>query len=302
MILIGSHAMFQRLGRYDRTPADYDYICTFDEYKKHAAAVRQTEKDGGCKVLAMHPISEGKKMLIKTDKVIYEYEIAWSGSTAEKLVKLVQEDPDTDGMVPSLDVLYMLKMTHRFKKNSPHFLKTMADIRLMREHGAKIRPEHMEFFKEREKETYTYSHPKLNQSKKDFFNTPGIVYTYVHDDIHGAVKHLDRPAYEYYKPDAAEVFCSKDMFYAVDESVRLYGVLEEAYVLAIERSQVPFPGTDPKDSFLIALEKVCTSITSGWFREYAWENYEKIVEMYDESYVQKFWNGVESGQVRKVQN
>ena len=31
---------------------------------------------------------------------------------------------------------------------------------------------------------------------------------------------------------------------------------------------------------MMALEKVCTSITSGWFREYAWENYHRVVHMY----------------------
>jgi hypothetical protein len=46
-------------------------------------------------------------------------------------------------------------------------------------------------------------------------------------------------------------------------------------VLAIERSLVPHPGKKtPEQAYLMALEKVCTSITSGWFREFAWENYE----------------------------
>ena len=42
----------------------------------------------------------------------------------------------------------------------------------------------------------------------------------------------------------------------------------------------------------MALMKVCTSITSGWFREYAWENYDKVLDLYNElgedDYVQRF--------------
>ena len=46
-------------------------------------------------------------------------------------------------------------------------------------------------------------------------------------------------------------------------------------VLTIERSLVPYPGKKtPEQAYLMALEKVCTSITSGWFREFVWENYE----------------------------
>jgi len=44
--------------------------------------------------------------------------------------------------------------------------------------------------------------------------------------------------------------------------------------------------------FEMALMKVCTSITSGWFREYAWENYQKVLDLYDslgeDDYVKRF--------------
>ncbi|WP_457832940.1 DUF7275 domain-containing protein, partial [Staphylococcus aureus] len=60
-----------------------------------------------------------------------------------------------------------------------------------------------------------------------------------------------------------------------------------------ERHQIPNNfNPDPTGSFMYALEKVCTSITSGWFREYAWENYHKIVAMHKKlgktDYVKRF--------------
>jgi hypothetical protein len=80
--------------------------------------------------------------------------------------------------------------------------------------------------------------------------------------------------------DGAEVLCSKSKFYTETYYTRLCGVYEEACVLAIERSLVPFPGRlTPEQAFELALIKVCTSITSGWFREFAWEHHDVVMDM-----------------------
>ena len=92
------------------------------------------------------------------------------------------------------------------------------------------------------------------------------------------------------------MMCDMEKFKAQPEIVKLYGVLEESYVLALERAIIPF-GTDPKRAFDIALEKVCTSITSGVFREYAWQNYFKVQELYHESFVQKFNTALAAGKI-----
>jgi len=139
----------------------------------------------------------------------------------------------------------------------------------------------------------------LNVKKQDFFNKDDIDYVYDHDSIHWAIKHMNRPAYEFFKADAAEVMCSRDLFEAQPENVKLNAVLEEAYVLALERSQIPFQGEiTPERSFKVALMKVCTSITSGWFREFAWENYYQVLARYSDDYVDRFWTGVQSGVVK----
>ena len=213
----------------------------------------------------------------------------------------------------TLDELYTLKMSHRYLKDSPHFRKTRNDILLMRVLGASIFDP--TWFKEREYETYWYKHPKLNVKKKDFFTGDGVQYVYDHDDIHMAMAHLRDwtdgdsysnpslrvPAYRLYMMDGSEVQCSRKKFFEANEGIRLYGVLEEAQVLALERSQIPFRGkVDPRRSFDIALQKVCTSITSGWFREFAWENYSLIEAMYESDYVDRFWSAVDAGKVRKL--
>lgn len=298
--LLGSKALehcINYINYIGRTPNDMDILGTFDDIQTFHKSIH---------IKSCYPFEDGKKYFAKdVSGNIYESEIAWPDSNSERLLKLIKDDPDTgyiNGfMIPSLDVLYMLKMSHRYKKNSPHFLKTMNDIHMMRKWGAKIRPEHEEFYKERMKVTYDYGHPKLNQSKGNFF-TDDVPYLYDHDSIHEAVKILDKPAYTFFKPEDSEVMVSKKMFDSLERTIQLYSVYEEACVLALERSLIPYPeGKTTKEAFDMALMKVCTSITSGWWREFAWEHYNDVQNIYhmqgDGHYVQKFYKGLAHGVV-----
>jgi len=171
----------------------------------------------------------------------------------------------------------------------------------MRSLGAQI--EHPEWLKEREKETYNYSHPKLSVSKDEFFKKDDgqVVYIYDHDSIHIAMARFDKPAYEYFKPEGSQVLCDKKMFFDSPEEIKLASVIEEATVLALERSQIPYKGlVEPLWSFKMALFKVCTSITSGYWREYAYSVYDQVLALYDEKYVEKFWKAVDDGIVKKL--
>lgn len=297
MILIGSLALQERVAHLVRPTADVDLVGTYDEIMAHRKSINAK---------VCFPINSGKSIFMRRDGgSIVEAEVAWPDSMAERLIKFVESQNDNIVMangtlVPSLDVLYLLKLSHRYKKDSPHFKKTLDDIMFMRKLGAKIRPEHEEFFKQREKETYTNSLPKLNVSRADFFdsNVTGVVQIFQHDSVHEAVKHLERPAYEYFKPDTAEVMCSKDMFEKCSDEVKLYSVVEEAMVLAIERSLSVFPGKKTaKEAFDMALMKVCTSITSGWWREFAWTNYYRVQELYHDDYYDKFLETAARGEV-----
>lgn len=296
MILIGSRALAQHI-KIQRDFGDTDIVGTYDEVMDYVKL---------CRAKVYYPVKGGRKMYIKSrDGNVVEADIAWEGSVEQKLEQFVMADPQTRwtaraGMaLPSLDALYMLKMSHRYLKDSPHFLKTMEDIRAMRQAGAVLRPEHLAFYEQRMKDTYVYNLPKLNVSKEAFFDevSTGVKYTYDHDTIHLAVKHFDKPAYQYYSGGA--VWSDKEKFDTVGRAIKLHGVLEESYVLALERSLIPFPGRKtPKEAFDLALMKVCTSITSGWFREFAWENYHDVQALYSDSYVDKFNLAVADGTVK----
>lgn len=300
MLLIGSTAL-AFVANLDREPKDADLIATIDEYEDFIAKHKQN-------LVSTYPVNKGKKLIIflKDTKPI-EMEIAWPDSTAETLLNVLSTEnlPTTSFLgqevsVAPLDILYQLKMSHRFLKNSPHFLKTMNDIKFMRSLGAQITMP--DWLKAREVETYDYKHPKLNVSKDDFFKKDeGVTYVYDHDSIHEAVKRYDKPAYTYFKPENSQVLCDRVMFEASPREIQLASVVEEATVLALERSQIPFKDqVTPKWSFDMALMKVCTSITSGWWRSFAYSEYDNVQALYDENYVSKFWKAVEKGVVVKL--
>lgn len=282
MIIIGSYPVQDVLGRKSR---DIDLLAPLTEFQRYIDRF------------------DGKPTLVDKDHAYYrglnyilDCELIWPDSLSQELAEMILSCDDTTydeemkAYMPHMDFIYMLKMTHRFKKNSPHFLKTLRDIQKLRAAGAVIRPEHEDFYKRRLKATLWYEHPNLNRTKEEFFNPEDDFYVYDHDSIHEAIALEDRPAYVKYAVDGQEVLSSKKKFFEeVSEETRLYGVYEEACVLALERHQIPNDfKPDPKVSFDIALMKVCTSITSGWFREYAWEHYDDVLDLF-----QKFPNFVE---------
>lgn len=286
MLVIGSVALLAQGISTGRPQRDIDYICTFDEYTDW---VSREKKD----LRSYVPLSGNKFVAVSTTGRIHEFEIAWPDSSAEKLLRM-----QSGRTHASLGACLTLKLSHRYLKNSPAFLKTMDDIHLLRRHGVEVLPHLQEWQQIRELETYDYKHPSLNRSKKDFFDT-SVAYVYDHDSIHRAVATFEQPAYVYYRGCGKEVYCSKSKFFdAVSEGIRLAGVLEEAYVLALERSIIPHPGVlTPRQAFDVALMKVCTSITSGWFREFAWENYHQVCRLYSDDYVTKFKAALAAGNI-----
>ena len=318
MLLIGSRALVANNPELEgvRRTLDWDFICTIEQF----TAWHRANKGN----LQFAIPTQGGKYYHARDKdgMNYEFELAWPGTSAEMLLDwydMKHESISTPTVAVCNTDLLLIKLSHRYKRNSPHFMKTMKDIQFLREvtgHGAGtnwMEGDILEFFKLRESESYDYAHPKLNVSSKDFFTGDGVQYVFEHDSIHLAVALTFSskgdiwryvPAYTFYMKDGSEVMTSKEKFMSVPEQVRLYGVYEESCVLALERSQIPHakvhwgPLHRPEDgptarwSFEMALMKVCTSITSGWFREYAWENYDKVLDLYNQlgenDYIERF--------------
>ena len=303
ILMVGSEALRSSGIKVDRPTLDWDFIATPE------AAAAYIQSLSAASVFAEVKASpDGKYLYVRRHGglPVIEFELAWPGSTAESLINLVLAEENghlrelrsqmaSGVIVPvSPKVVYTLKMSHRFKKNSVHFEKTRQDILMLRKLGFGKIPRGLgEWFKDRVKETYSYKHPKLQGVKKDaFFSDDGIRYVYDHDAIHQAVKHLEKPAYSYFQPEGEEVGTDKAEFFKLPKVNQLLAVLEECYVLSLERAIVPYDlfGDEQacRKAFRTALEKVCTSITSGWFRKFAWENFDAVLALYDIEYVERF--------------
>ncbi|QHZ60101.1 hypothetical protein PJKIFABJ_00165 [Pseudomonas phage PE09] len=304
MLLIGSRALVANNPELEgvRPTVDWDFICTIEQF----TAWHKANK--GNLQFAV-PTQQGKYYHARDkDGMNYEFELAWPGTSAEQfLIEYNCMNVGAEATASNYDLL-LIKESHKYKRNSPHFLKTMSDIKFLRDKLTNGQPvkwieRNRELLAMREKESYDYAHPRLNVSSKDFFNGDGVQYVYDHDSIHLAValtrpnENTFQPAYTFYMKDGSEVMTSKEKFMSVPERIRLYGVYEESCVLALERSQIPHGmgkegGPTARQSFEMALSKVCTSITSGWFREYAWENYQKVLDLYNElgenDYIERF--------------
>ncbi len=293
MLLVGSKALHIRNIPF-RDSTDIDYFCNQSEYHSFIT-------DNAHRLVLEKNTRFGKSVILVGSKPI-EFEIAKDNNSTQQLLNMFNQSGNfPEEEVASPELIYTLKMSHRYLKNSPHFKKTMDDIYSLRALGyGNIPKEYKAWYKNRVKETYTYSHPVLNQDRRGFFRDD--FYIYDHDTIHLAVKLFDKPAYDFIKIDTAEVLCSKAKFMSVDEQIKLATVYEESCVLALERHQIPNDYKhEARSSFLIALEKVCTSISSGWWREYAWENYYNVINLYDsisDNYVDRFKNALDSGIIK----
>ena len=296
MILIGSRALMIRAPYLlSRKPKDFDWVCTEEEFDNWL--IKNSNKINPTQIY-----SPSKNKRIIRGSVNCEFELISPGTSSELLLQLVSEDSETlnspFGLIPSMDMLFTIKSSHKYLKNSPHFWKNLSDYHLMKMIGAQIIPKFLYFFKLRELETYNYSHPKLNSLKKDFFNED-VSYIYDHDSIHEAVKHLERPAYSFFQKENAEVACDKNKFFECSREIQLYSVVEESTVLAIEHNLVPYPNRwSHEQAWRFAFSKVCTSIASGWWREFAYENALDCLKLYPSDYWNKFQEGLSNGIIK----
>jgi hypothetical protein len=140
------------------------------------------------------------------------------------------------------------------------------------------------------KEKYGDRTSKLNQNKKQFFDNY-VTRIYDHDDLHRWTCYYDKPIFERLKSNSETVWCKKSKWDELSHEDKVKCVREEGFVIAIERFLLKDPKYPPKFAFLDAVEKICTTLCSGWFRDFAIENWEEILNHNHEFY-EKFKSNV----------
>jgi hypothetical protein len=307
MIIYGSHALragFKARGlELGREPADLDILASREEARDFIELAHldllKMSPDG---ILSKSPTGqmvEIEYIVPGTSNALY---FLWA-ETIGKLDTIRYQDIEIP--VASLEMMYSIKRAHR---HSPRFFeKHVKDYNRLRKllHGQDVFEKVTALRYKETVEKQKLRTPSLNKTTKDFFDDKVSNRTFIHDQIHEVMAFGERPMFERIKIDPDKVACSKEKFNALHYMERIRCVQEEAYVIALERAIIPmlFEGeglATPLDAYKWAVKRICTTLSSGWFREFALENYEFIMGMYGEHYVDEFLKAVESGRIERI--
>lgn len=201
--------------------------------------------------------------------------------------------------IADLNTLYAIKRGHIYFPNK-NWEKHMLDIVLLKKiigHNYRVLNTHygdlIKLHKESTEERIGIQKlPKLRGVSKEHFFDDNVVKFYQHDDIHQIFAHKEKPMYSYMQLDENIVDCSENLWNRFNVENKIKCVLEECYVIASERQLIPSMkgikvGMVPYKAFKWALMRVCTTLCSGFFREFAIDNYLDILNSYDKYYYYK---------------
>lgn len=290
MIVIGSEAMMywdRKLGgKVTRQPNDLDLIGTLDEIYNWARRWNDH-------IEYMIPTSPWKFKCVMKSQFQVEFEVADVNPSAKMLhdknaeFELIRVPIPTKGgsikmyvFVPDVEYLYMTKRSHVYWP--VHWQKTMTDVTHLKKYAKNITQDHIDFYdlrlKENEAKFGKRFKANLNQTNEQFFakSERAVKRQFEHDDLHEIVKYYDQPIYKALKVDITSALIDKEMFMNVDREVQLNAVREEAMVIALERIIIPGRDTDSVKAYQYAIMRICTNLTSGWFREFALDNWNEL--------------------------
>jgi hypothetical protein len=308
MIVHGSNAMafgLNALGKgLGREPVDLDIMALPEEIPSLVRKANLTSVKSTGKFLYKAP--DGK--MVEIDPIILgsSNHMYWKLS-AEVMKFPVMQFYGIDMEVAPLEMCYSLKKSHR---HSPRFFeKTVKDYNLLRKHlqGRDILARITDARTKETIERERLRTPSLNKTAKDFFDDNVSNRTFIHDQIHEVMAFGSRPMFERIQIEPGKVACSKEKFNKLPERKRIQCVQEEAYVIALERAIIPMlfegaPIANPTKAYQWAVMRICTTLCSGWFREFAVENHDQLIGVYyyNPNYVDKFLTAVENGKIERV--
>lgn len=265
MILVGSQALCSWKGEFFDFKCDFDVIAYESELKKEGLSFEGKDQ------IKVGEIEFINIDLLNSKELIFHY----LNSTDLRVVAMPFRGEKINLWVAPPPMLYIMKRSHMHRPLK--FARHMAQLQELISLGAdQLDEEGQRILKERiklTKQKFGDRVPSLNQSNEDFFDDQVTKY-FVHDDLHKVVAYEDEPMYEKMKRDKSLAKCEKDLWDQFSPAQKMNCVREECYVIALERFIIPKLMSNESHmpahfAFDKALEKVCTTLTSGWFRDFA---------------------------------
>jgi hypothetical protein len=310
MIIIGSRAMLPQLdlrneeikNRFHK--ADYDVIMSVEEFGGWTSHNENIIK-------SLLPSKENKYkavLEVNGNRSVYEIELGFEGTSSKFLLDNKVEVCEPNSSRLSLEYCLLTKKSHLIYP--VHFEKNINDYHLLKDilGDFELTPKMQEYFKLRSEEAknrYNQRTPNLNVTTEDFFSSKlNVPHYFVHDDLHEVMAHFDKPIYTMMQKDSNKAWCEKDMFFQLPLGYQVKCVQEEAYVIALERYIIPQYGENCNDFFTCyknAVKRVCTTLCSGWFREFAIERYVEVIGNYDWQFVDKLRLAIKEGKIQTIE-
>ena len=209
--------------------------------------------------------------------------------------KLAIEKYKTEIAPPEL--LYSLKFSHAFW--DIHWNKTIFDISFFQQKGIKLDEELLPLLYKDCEARYGKKKSYLNVSNDKFFDDK-VERVYIHDDIHRAIAFYKEPLFEKIKENKEKALTSRKMFDSLNLDDKLKLCREEIYVTALERELIPNNfERDIQGAYRVAIKKLITQMTSGWFPRFILENWQELKRI-DINYVEKFKQNIEKYGLRQT--
>ena len=306
---------------FPRIPKDTDVIASEEGFSK--CVFKDPDKPGrldyqddvkSCNVNPEH----GMSAIVRYEGISTPFEYLFAAGQDSLELILAQLSNGSDYASPQ--VLYSLKKAHihfpiKFDKHIKDFMFLREKLR--QERGISLEQDLSsstdlleEFpaltgmhFAETEKRVGKLRTPNMagENTEKFFGKSKKYVKSYyVHDNMHKAVAtmHIGEPVYLQILAEGKEVETDENLWRKLSIQQKIFCVLEEVYVIALERKILPdiFESEDhgwtAKEAFDWALYRVCTTLCDGFFREFAVRAYDEIQKQYNPNYVEHFFKTI----------
>lgn len=240
MYLIGSRAILRLGHEFYREPKDFDYIVL--------------EKDETLPKYDLCPL--------KNKEVRVEYHVN------PVLIKWLE----TNKM--SLDILFTLKLSHILW--NIHWIKNIEDTKWFSKNGTQLIPELHVMLVEQWKVTKNKRRtPNFELNNANFFYDK-VKRTIDHDDLHQICKFYDRPIFERLKFDLNKAKIEESLFNTLSHDDKIKVVLEEMFVLTLER-RYDMVRTNCKVACFRTLRELVTRLLPEWLAVFTAMNFKEIM-------------------------
>ena len=172
-----------------------------------------------------------------------------------------------------MDELYTLKISHSIRPIN--FGKHLRDICFLKEKGHKIIPVLLNRLLQYWNLVHGPRHlPNFDQPNEEFFKD-NVQRKVNHDELHELVKFGNRPLFESIKFDKTKAMVEEELFDKLSNSDKINLVLEEAFVIALERYVIS-KNCPYKIAFQNAMRDLITRLFPDWLALWSLDNYQEI--------------------------